>query len=50
MSTYKRMHQYVVQPSIVTQTANNLTHVITSTARNTEIDAKMSTKLANDTL
>jgi len=44
------MHQYVVQPSIATQTANNLTHVITTTAKNTEIDIKMSAKLANDAL
>jgi len=44
------MHQCIVKSIIATKTTHNFTHIDTSTTKNTEINAIISTKLANYTL
>jgi len=49
-STYIIMHQHIIKSSITSKSMYKLTHIDTTTTSNAEINAIISTELANDAL
>ena len=44
------MYQHIVKSGIATETTHNLTHIVASATKNTEINTIIPTKLADNTL